>query len=169
MQDKIRVMAYDTKIIATRKPITSYNVLFKFPMTDHQLEDFIDDMPTRRVLGNAFVLPGKLTFGCDRENFYILGGPADNVENAPVSAKYYRYREVYPNGTLIDLSVDSAVLNEIGGMIKKFNENPFGCMSGPDNHTAVEIAYSDGSVLRMFMSDWSVYVCADFRKGDCTY
>ena len=169
MNGTIHAMAYDTPIIATRKPITSYNVLFTFPLSDNQLEDFIDDMPTRRVIGQAFAIPGKLTFGCDRNNFYILGGPADKVVNSPISAKYYRYREMYPSDTVVDISVDSAVFDEIGGIIKKFNEKPFGCMNGPDNHTAVEIVYSDGSVLRMFMSDWTVCICTGFRKGDCTY
>lgn len=170
MQDQIRVME-NRKVVRTNKPVDSYNKLFTFPMTNHQLETYLYAMRAGFCIGKACVIPGKLTFGCDRNNFYILGGPADDVKNVPISAKYYRYREKYPEESLIQIDFDPSVRTYIAEIIKKHGgrENPFGGIGGPDNHTAAEITFSDGSIVRIFMSDGQLYFCSDLRQGEYTY
>ena len=96
----------------------------------------------------------------------VLGGPADEVENAPIAVKYYGYRAMSPCETIVSIADNDAILNEIGGLVKQFDTKA-PLSRTPDNHSAVTVAYSDGSVLNIFMSDWALHFCTSLVKATC--
>ena len=158
--------ASGSRLVNTGKKISNYNVLLKMPITEAIVEEFINELDFTYVLGNAIVMPNKLTFGIDREYFYVLGGPADEVENMPIAVKYYSYRVMSPCETIVSIADNDAILNEIGSLVKQFDTKA-PLSRTPDNHSAVTVAYSDGSVLNIFMSDGTLNFCTSLVKSTC--